>query len=202
MSSPTLTCTLLDDLRSVNRSCFFAELYYQTTKSINNQLQSQDEVTSRLTLRFQNKFADYFLQPSNSSEWQAYYTDRLYPLQYRLLGINAHINGDMWQALIECFDQNELELYAEKLLAFQLAISQVYTHYYELAIKENATFRKIHFYTCGLSKKAGLYYLCYCRLQQVKLALLYYKDRKRFNRKLNRLKAKKKWLDQCILSIF
>jgi hypothetical protein len=199
---------LLYDLEALSRdnsiSRYFAQLYYETTRSIGQQLRYADQQTVELTLRFQQRFAAYFLECRDhahpgSAEWGSYYsTTALQPVQYALLGINAHINGDMWQALVDCFNEKELEDYERRLLDFQQAIRKVYTSFYRCATEENMMFRGLHIITAGLSKKAGEYYLYHCRLQQVKLALLYYRDRARFRKKLSRLKLHKRIVDRCI----
>ena len=207
----TTHCPAMTELKAVaaQESCwrFFGNLYYDTTNSINKQLEVLDDTTRELTLRFQQKFSEYFLDHCNwnvcpSSNWYVYAKDSLHPLQYYLLGLNAHINGDMWQALTDCFSEDELEQYQQALLQFQSAITTVYDQYYSLSLTGNIFLRTIHFFSMGLSRKIGNRYIYKCRDLQVKLALLYFRDKNKFEQKLRKAKRRKRLTDHYILLLF
>ena len=72
-------------------------------------------------------FSNYFLKACNKykdsghtdSTWKIYFeTSGLSPLKLKLLGINAHINGDLWQALRDSYTVHEIQVSAKPFFYF------------------------------------------------------------------------------------
>ena len=68
--------------------------------------------------RLEADFAEYFFRAVNAHtmgtivppEWKNYFNGNgLSPLQLKLIGANAHINGDIWQALVNSFSLEEIK---------------------------------------------------------------------------------------------
>src|SRR5689334_674071 len=99
----------LDSIK--NSDCIsrhFADIYLATTKQAIGFFKDSPDATKNFIERLETSFSGYFFRSVDSfaqkkmipEEWKDYFKDSsLSPLQYKLLGINAHINGDIWQAL-------------------------------------------------------------------------------------------------------
>ncbi|HSU29168.1 MAG TPA: DUF5995 family protein, partial [Chitinophagaceae bacterium] len=103
---------LLEKLDAVSHSkspaSHFAELYFRTTARIAQTFLYADEQAHTLMQRMETRFAALFFNAVEAYregnpvpiEWKTYFSNEKFSeLQYQLLGINAHINGDIWQAL-------------------------------------------------------------------------------------------------------
>lgn len=109
----------------------FAALYSKTMLEIEEQLKQLDFSTIRQIRKLEINFAEYFLKAchefNNSKKtgeiWKAYFTiANVSPIQLKLLGINAHINGDLWQALKDSFSETEIKGISKTVFLFHQSL--------------------------------------------------------------------------------
>src|SRR5262245_59001178 len=90
----------------------FAGLYFKATVSVDVYIQSLPVEAQHLMMKMENKFADYFFQAVEANqngskipiEWENYFSDKNFSsVQFKLMGANAHINGDIWQVFTSSF---------------------------------------------------------------------------------------------------
>jgi hypothetical protein len=203
--------TLLARLDSVRQSHsvskHFADIYFETTIGAMNYFSRTDERVQQLMERLELQFASYFFRAAEAHQqketvprpWQAYYQDSCAsPLRYVLYGINAHINGDIWQALTNAFTAPEIEELKPWYFAYHNELQKEYEIVYSRALAENKKLRLLHTLTIGFDKLYGKIMLKRWRNRQLKLAVLYFNDRALFEKKLKRLQGKTRRLDRLI----
>lgn len=123
-------------------------------------------------------------------------------LQYKLLGINAHINGDVRKALIAEFSPAELKIYKASFLAFNRKLKQQYFNLYYQAVNEKIRFKVLDHLTFGMAKWYGSQLLLKWRKGQMRIANLYFINQDSYLRKEKSLSKKKLRLDKAILKFF
>ena len=203
---------LLQKLDSIQRSQsvarHFAELYYSTTVKATDFFLNRSKKENDFIERFERRFADFFFRSADAHmqhipiprEWKAYFTDTaLSPLQYKLLGINAHINGDIWKVLTDEFSFGEIKENRDSYFSFQKRLKDQYREFYALSRQSSAKIRLLHATTAGLDKLYGKMMLTRWRKRQLQLALLYYNNRQRFESRLMKLYKKMDHIDRLIL---
>lgn len=199
----------LDSIKSSSSvSSYFASIYLITTyKAIQFFSTYKDPVLQRLQ-RLEFRFADYFFRSAEASrqkneipvEWKEYFSHTaLSPLQYELLGINAHINGDIWKALTTEFTLAEIMEIKKYYFEFYRALKDVYIVFYHSAFRSDSKIRWLHFASFGLDKSFGETMLFRWRKRQMKLAILYFTDSVRFYKRHKNLEKKMRRLNYMIL---
>ncbi|MBK5271642.1 MAG: hypothetical protein JJE22_11585 [Bacteroidia bacterium] len=137
--SQTNDKVLLQKLDSVNKSTsvasYFASLYLATTQNAIHFFSKYKQPVQQSFQRFENRFADYFFSSAEACyqkeeipfEWNDYYSNAsLSPLQYQLLGINAHINGDIWKALTTEITLQEIRQIKKNYKRFNKGLNEIY----------------------------------------------------------------------------
>lgn len=203
--------TLLVRLDSIRQSSsvskHFADIYFETTIGAVNYFSKADERVQQLMERLELQFASYFFRAAEAHRekenvprpWQAYYQDSNAPsLRYILYGINAHINGDIWQALTSAFTAAEIEELKPWYFGYYRELQQEYEAVYRRALAQNKKLRFLHALTMGLDKAYGKIMLKRWRNRQMKLAVLYFNDRALFEKKIKKLQGKTRRLDRLI----
>lgn len=193
---------LLDTLQQIagtnTLSKHFAQLYYRAIEATNRYSAKQTENIRRFIFGFESSFAPAFFRSYQDLvtskpqifNWQPYYADSTFnPLQYEFIGMNAHINGDMWQALKERYDFDTLEKYRKPLIKFQKALNTFFDSIY-VTTGQYKKLKRLHLLTLGLDKVIGRKMLLHWRKRQVQLALLFYSDPKKCERKWKRTQYK------------
>ncbi|MBK8952949.1 MAG: hypothetical protein IPM85_12360 [Chitinophagaceae bacterium] len=113
--------------QSASPGRYFAGLYINAVNNADNFWNTKTEEQKKLNLRFESRFASLFFAASDSFSlnkqpppvWEYFFSGEEHSaLQYQLLGINAHINGDIYQALTQEFSLQELKAYKANFLAF------------------------------------------------------------------------------------
>ena len=195
-------------MQAKNTASAFAALYSKTMLKIEEQLEEMDTGTIRQIRTLEINFACYFLkacqQFKDSSKtcetWNTYFTtDNLSPLQLKLLGINAHINGDLWQALKDSFSETKIKGISKTVFLFHQSLLHIYKELYREAIAENGKIKALNFLTLGLSEKYGRHLLSKWRKRQLKLASLYYFNQERFEKKRRNTEKRKTRIDNMII---
>jgi hypothetical protein len=210
VSNPEMNLlTKLDSItKSSSVSRHFAGLYLETTVEAVIYFQQKDERQRQFIHRLEESFARYFFDAAEAFKkgekpapaWQAYYADTtLTPLQYELLGINAHINGDIWQALVAEFRPEEISQNKTAFLAFQKGLNAVYQRFYRRATTLHIKTKMLHTLSFGLDQLYGKLMLNRWRKRQIKLADWYFKNPDLFRKKNVNLQKKMHALNRLIL---
>jgi hypothetical protein len=194
--------------KTKNTASIFAALYSKTMLEIEEQLKLMDTATISQVRKLEINFSEYFLKACrdfNDSNmkgkvWSAYFTTAgLSPVQLQLLGINAHINGDLWQALKDSFSETEIKGISKTVFLFHQSLLHIYKEVYDEAVAANRKIKTLHILSLGLSEKYGKHLLSKWRKRQIKLASLYYFDQKRFEKKRCTTEKKKTRIDNMII---
>jgi hypothetical protein len=186
----------------------FAALYSKTMVEIEKQLKQMDTSTINQIRKLEINFADYFLKACSEfidsskadKTWSAYFaTANLSPVQLQLLGINAHINGDLWQALKDSFSETEIKGISKTVFLFHQSLLYIYKDVYHDAVTQNRKIKSLHNFSLGLSEKYGKHLLSKWRKRQIKLACFYYFNQERFEKKKRTIEKKKAHIDNMII---
>jgi Family of unknown function (DUF5995) len=194
--------TLLDTLQEIaytnTPSKYFAALYKQAIKITNIHAHQQPENVKQFIFGLESFFAPTFFRSyqnfinckPQAVSWQQYYADTtLNELQYQFMGMNAHINGDLWLALKDKYSYDTIQKYKRPLIKFQVALNALFDSVYITAGKYKKI-RQLHLFTLGLDKNWGRRMVLHWRKRQLKLALLFYTNPKKCNKKLKKLTIK------------
>lgn len=192
--------------RSVARH--FARLYLETTRNAIDFFQKTDTGGRHFITRLQTKFAYYFFQSAQEYEqkagvnghWSTYYADTSRSLiQYHLLGANAHVNGDIWRALTTEFTLEEIMAHKKHYFKYQKGLEKIYFNVYAEALESSPLIRTIHKISFGGDRLYGKIMLARWRKRQMKLSILYFTDKKKFDKKLTKLNRKMTRINNMIL---
>lgn len=190
--------------------CYFAALYLASTRGAIAFYATAPDSTRHFIQRLEISFADYFFQAvepckqrlRRESHWAPYLrSGGLTPLQYCLLGANAHINGDISCSLINSFSEEEIRREAASFLQFENGLRPIYDALYELALSESRLVGYLHKLTHGRSREYGFGMLRRWRKRQVNLALLYYSRPVLYKWKKRLLRCRMWWLNRIIIGI-
>ncbi len=159
----------------------FAKIYTTTVLQSMQHYQRATENELYFIRRFEHLFAGYFIraaasrgQEPGTEAWQAYFHDStLSPLQYQLLGINAHINADLSVTLTTGFSLEELKMHKKTLLRFQAGLRKQFMLFYEENWRTSHLTRLLHQLTFGLARPYGAVKMYQWRKRQYKLAVLH-----------------------------
>lgn len=194
---PRYNAALLDTLQHLHlqggRSAAFAHLYYKAIEITNHHAHGKPADVQQFIFRFEDAFGPLFFaacrQPQASTPWwQAYFdTTRPYTLlQQQAIGMNAHINGDMWLALVQAHPYDSLRRHHRELMGFQKAFNVFFDSMHQQLLYLPRV-RTLHTLTLGLDKPYGRALIRRWRHRQVRLALLHYSHPRRHARKLERV---------------
>jgi len=201
-TQPRYNARLLDSLAFIAHTQtpakHFATLYYQAIEITNRYADKQPDSVKNFIFGFEALFAPVF---SNSYKnyinktpqvfyWQQYYADtNLNDLQYKFIGMAAHINGDMAVALAGRYGYDTLKKYRRPLIRFQKALNTFFDSIY-ITSRRYKKLNRLHFITLGLDKAIGKAMVLHWRKKQVRLALLYYTNPPKYAAKRRRLEKK------------
>lgn len=189
-------------------SSHFARLYRETTIEAINFFLNEDQQKRIFIQRLEHSFASYFFNAAEvykkgeeiSPVWHVYYEKpALKPLQYELLGINAHINGDIWQALVKEFSLQEIRENRKTFLQFQKGLAVIYRDFYERAKLENRRIKTLHNLSLGLDHFYGRLMLKRWRNRQIRLAEWHFSKPCKLKLALARLDMKMNRINRLIL---
>ncbi|MCG2616700.1 DUF5995 family protein [Terrimonas sp. NA20] len=196
---------------STSRAAPFAELYFNTM--INSlQFFKTAEDSSRACIRsLQAQFTRSFFAAADSfaaqkeipASWKTYYEDSSASgIRHVLLGINAHINGDIWPALITSFSYRELISFRPLYFSYYQSLLGIYDQVYDEVFRGSRSLRLLHSASIGADKWYGKKLLYRWLKRQMKLACLYYSKPDRFSKKLEQLHRKMQRLNRAIIRHF
>ena len=200
----------LDSIAQTNATARpFCNVYYNSMKNIEMQIKDLDTGTKTFVQKFEKRFADYFLRAcvnqknrdiSASPEWQCFFSNPdAKSWQIILLGVNAHVNVNIWQALVTNFSEEEIHFYKKPMLSIQSSVTKVYDQFFDTLLANNSYLKFINTFTVGFAKKVGERILYKWRRRNVNLAIMYYHNQEKFKRRLAIVNRKKEKIDQRIL---
>jgi hypothetical protein len=191
---------LLHQLDSVKQggsvARYFAGIYLTTTVHASDYFSLRDSIGQQLMGRMELRFATYFFQAAKAFQngepipeaWRPYFNDTIGgSLRHILYGINAHINGDIWQALTAEFSSQELEQLKPYYFGYFRQLLDEYQFVCRLAVKSSRFLRLLHILSFGADQVYGRVMLKRWRKRQMRLAELYFRDKYRFERERNAL---------------
>ncbi|MET0461894.1 MAG: DUF5995 family protein [Chitinophagaceae bacterium] len=202
----------LDSLStSTSPAAPFAGLYFTTMVNALQFFEKADD-SSRTCIRIlQARFTRSFFDAADSfaakkkipAAWEAYYADTSASvIRHVLFGINAHINGDIWQALITSFTSQDLMRIRPLYFSYYHSLLNVYDQVYDEVYRASSTLRFLHSATLGIDKWYGKKLLHRWLSRQMELACLYYSHPDRFSKKQKQLHRKMRRLNRAIVRHF
>lgn len=155
----------------------------------------------------EERFAMYFFRVIDSNnggtevpdEWKNYFNGRYSPLQLKLMGANANINGDIWQVLATNFSLAGIKQLKPVYKNYSAPIKRVYDDLFEQGIRSDKRLRDLHLITLGLDKVYGRMMLRKWRNRQLRLAIVKFKNEERFQLLKIRIDKKRNRIDQMII---
>ena len=208
---PFIQLYQLDSLsRSPNITRHFGYLYYEFLKLVEAKLVTADTSTRRYIRYFEQVFAQFYIDACyafvNNKEipihaWKAYFKDTsLQKGQYYLLGANAHLNGQLAEAIAHSYSAEEWPSIKKKYYLFNSCLNETYQLVYKEALTGSRRVRLLNIITLGLSKSLGNYYLYKWRKRQMRLTENYYRDKKKYNQLLQKINRKKDKIDRMVVT--
>lgn len=201
-TQPRYNAALLDTLQTIastqTPARHFAQLYYQAIEITNKYAADKPDSVRHFIFGFEAAFApvfftsykNYISHTPQIPAWEQYYKDTaMNELQYKFIGMNAHINGDMCRALKDTYCYDTLQKYKLHLIRFQEVLNTFFDSVY-VASSEYKKLNRLHFLTIGLDRAIGKKMLLHWRKKQVQMAMLYYTNPRRFERNSKRVKRR------------
>jgi hypothetical protein len=187
----------------------FASIYTNSMGNIKVQLAAMDSGAQAFVTKFEISFISYFLEAcieynngtlSPESVWYFYFSNpKAEPWQLTLIGVNAHINGDIWKGLVKNFSEKEIQYYKKNLLSFQKSIAKAFQPFFDELMEQSSYLRFIDGFTKGASRRYGEWLIYNWRLRQINLAMLYFEDKEKFEQRFEVINRKKHRIDQIII---
>ena len=194
---------------SKNTARYFADIYRRSMKNIGLELQNMDSASKAFILKFEIRFAGYFMAAciseengllSPASPWKTFFSiPDAKPWQSVLIGVNAHINADFRHVLLDEFSEEEISTHKKALIQLHGAIAKQYDALFADILKDNGYLRFMNTISIGLEKKYGKHLLAKWRKRQIRLALLYYRHPQKYIRRDAAIRKKKIKIDERIL---
>jgi len=186
----------------------FAGLYYTSSVNLHSFISGSSFQDSGFVLRMESSFLLFFLEAAVADKnqkkvpepWRVYFSHpALSELQFKLAGANAHINGDLWQALCHEFNSEEIKRNKKGFINLNPSFRNTYRMFFNDAAAANKKVAVIQKFSLGLGKWYGWLMMKRWRKRQVKLAILYYENPYRFVKKEKAISKKKQRIDRLIL---
>lgn len=185
----------------------FARLYTETVLLSLQHYQAWDPVHKDFIRRFEDSFAGYFFRAAmtngkgdGAAAWNNYFSDSSRtPLQYQLLGINAHINADLSATLITTFTKEELINHRKEFLRFQKALRIQFFRFYEVNIGATRLTRIFGTLPFGLARNWGSAMMSGWRKRQFRIAITHFTNPEKSARLLRKTNRVKERTDRLIL---
>jgi hypothetical protein len=206
---------LLYKLDSISKassvSSYFATVYFDAMENAVRFFASADDTARKNIRQMEKQFVNYFISSAEAfanrlaipASWQAYYADTsASPLRHLLLGVNAHLNGDIWRALVSSFSLEEIKTLAPTYNSYYCGLLDIYEEVYREAFSRNRSLKLLHTASLGLDKWYGKILLRRWLKRQLRLATWYYSDPPRFQKKLKKLDGKMNRLNREITRHF
>ncbi len=174
---------LLDSIGHSNSIAkHWAGTHFRLIQFAEEQFGTFDSNTQKLIRRFEAVYTQFFIDACNSyylhqqirMDWQPYFSDSNFqPIQYKLLAVNADLNGELWQALCNSFTFQEMNMLKEEFKIFKKSLSKIYRIVSDEAATQTKRIALLQILSLGSIKSIGNIYMFKWRSRQMKLALLY-----------------------------
>jgi len=205
---PVALASKLDSMTMcAGKEKYFGELYLKTTRLVDSYIGSLSGKGNDLMMKMEENFATYFfkaIEAKNSGTpipevWKNYFNGDLSPLQLKLMGANAHINGDIWQALTNNFSLEEIKQLKPFYRKYNKSIENIFDDLFKSAIRSDKRLHDLHLITLGLDKVYGRMMLKRWRNRQLRLTILKFENPSRFDKKKKRVDKKRNKIDRMII---
>src|SRR5258706_3129689 len=144
----------------------FARIYTASISNFAFQLERMDSGAQHFIKKFEISFISYFLGAAFEFEknghlptqgvWNCYFSKpKTESWQLTLIGVNAHINGDIWKGLVNSFSEQEIRRYKKNLLSFQRSISKVFQPFFDDLMMQSSYLRFMNGFTKGTARIYG-----------------------------------------------
>lgn len=206
---------LLHKLDSISKapsvSRYFADLYFTAMVNAIRFFACADDTARKNIRQMEMQFSNYFISSAEAytnksavpASWQAYYADTsASPVRHLLLGVNAHLNGDIWRALVSSFSLDEIKKLAPTYNSYYCGLLEIYEDVYREAFSRSTSLKLLHVTSLGLDKWYGKILLRRWLKRQLKLATWYYSHPARFQKKLKKLDGKMNRLNRLVTRHF
>jgi hypothetical protein len=187
----------------------FGSLYVDFLSRVEPILATTDSTTQYLIRKFEIVLACFYISACdsfringkvNDPEFAAYFSDTtLSPLQYKLLGANAHLNSELAEAIMKSFSKEEWNAVKLQYPLFNRCLKETYASLYHQSLKENRKLRLIRVITLGLDKRIGYVMLNKWRRGQMRLAVSYFADSGKYTRIHRKNLRRKHRIDSMVI---
>ena len=187
----------------------FGELYAKFLRLVELQLPKVDTGAQKLLRRFEMVFAQFYIdaafayrdkKPIEHSSWRTYFSDSaLSRPQYYLYGTNAHLNGQLSEAIAESYTADEWRRLKKHYHIFNYCLNEVYRYVYLETLLEHKRARTLHFISFGLDKPFASYLLYKWRKRQMRVTEYRFKNSPKHEKLFAKIQRKKKAIDRLIL---
>jgi Family of unknown function (DUF5995) len=201
----------LDSLgKSSSISRYFGELYFHFLQLVEKKLEKADTSTQRLVRNFEAVFAQLYIdaavawqnhKPISLPAWRAYFADTgLQPIQYKLLGANAHLNGGLAAAIAGSYTPGEWRILKKKYSLFNECLNKTYRLVFREALNTIPRARVLDMLSMGIDKTAGQYYLYKWRKRQMRLAKYWFAGSTKYQKLSAKINRKKEKIDRLVVT--
>ena len=114
------------------------------------------------------------------------------------MGANAHINGDIWQALTNSFSRDELVTLKPFYKDYNKKLYQIFDELFDAGLACDRRLRNLHAITFGFDKVYGKILLHKWRNRQLKLAIYSFNNTRKFKKMKKRVEHKMQRIDSMI----
>lgn len=187
----------------------FGKLYSDFLRLIEKRLEKADTGTTRLLRHFESVFAQFYIDAANEHKnhyaishpsWKKYFEDSsLSAAQYYLLGANAHLNGQLSEAIFNSYTPAEWKHLKKRYSLFNKCLNQTYRHVYHQTIYDHPRARILHLVTMGLDKPLGNYFLYKWRKRQMRVTEYRFKESEKHKKLFEKIQRKKAAVDRLII---
>jgi hypothetical protein len=187
----------------------FGKLYGDFLRLVEKRLEKADSSTTRLLRHFEMVFAGFYIEaaqqylaqkPVTHPSWKKYFEDStLSRAQFFLLGTNAHLNGQLAEAIFNSYSKAEWKMLRKHYDLFNKCLNETYRYVYRETLDEHPRARTLHLLSLGLDKLAGNYFLYKWRKRQMRVTELRFEDSNKYSELFTRIRKKKDKLDRLII---
>ena len=188
----------------------FGELYFYFLGLVEEQLSNADTSTHRLVRHFEAVFAQFYIDACESfhqkkaishPSWVTYFSDTtLTPAQYYLLGANAHLNGQLAEAIGSSYTPAEWKQLKKKYTLFNKCLNETYRYVFRETLKSSERARLLHILSLGLDRITGNYYLYKWRKRQMRLTEYYFAISPKYKKLSEKINRKKERIDKLVFT--
>lgn len=202
----------LDSIAHSNSiSSHLAKVYYDLLVFIDEKFKTTDTATQQLVQKFEADFAASYINACEIYQqhllqqlpaWKNYFaSNELKPVQYKLLGANAHLNGGFAETVTGFYRYDEWQILNKHHSLFAVCLNKTYKKLYKEAFKNNNNIKLVAVLTLGIDKLAGLYYLHKWTNRQRRLIDYHYSNNHKYSKLLDRVNRKKESFDKLIVKL-